>query len=212
MSAVKVTIFSKDRCFTSGIESVFASCEETLDRQISVDSFYFEKSTFESDLSKTQVNKKCDILIFDCNCNFMDFYYSCTILHNSINNHSLKAKLLFFYEVEICLPNAAMYDHFTMLKKNISVDDFRFFFMNNLFQSSADSLQEDDVKRIDTMTYVCKQHLTVTEIIVIKELIRGRKPFEIARNLNRSIKTISSHKNRALKKMNSKSMSNLIIG
>lgn len=200
MADIHIHAISDDRYFSTGLHYFFHSCGEQLKRKIALTALPFEKENFEDGILRKIKNKTCDFLILDCSCGFINYYRACSLLYSAIVRKTLAAKVILFYENNLCLTNPDMYNHFITVDKNNGVEQ-TLLSMIRLFSKQNG---HDEESSAEEETFKIRQYLTGRELIIIDEIYKGTSPNDIAKKLKLRIKTINSYKSKAMKKISSK--------
>lgn len=200
MCGIHIYAISNDRFFSSGLRALLDCCEALAVKSVTLTELPFGKATFESDLQQKLSNKGHNFLILDCSCGFINYYNACSTLYSALAQGTLNAKVVLFYENNLCLTHPDMYNHFVTLDKNTNVDNI----LQLISLLCSPQVQDQPQTGRTTKRVKINQYLTGRELSVINEIYRGTSPDEIAKKLKLRIKTINSYKNKAMKKINSK--------
>ncbi len=200
MVGIHIYTISNDRYFSAGLRALLDCCETLAHKAITLTELPFEKESFECGTLRKLKNKAYDFLILDCSGGFINYYNACSTLYSALERGTLDAKVILFYENNLCLTNPDMYNHFVTLDKNTSVENMLLSITRLFSQQDRYALALEDTEEHIRFG----QYLTGRELIVINEIYNGTSPNEIAKKLKLRIKTINSYKNKAMKKISTK--------
>lgn len=200
MADIHIYTVGNDRYFSVGLRSLFNCGDGLAHKAITMTELPFEKETFECRTLRKIKNKTCDLLILDCSCGFINYYSACSTLYSALEQGVLAAKVVLFYDNNLCLTNPDMYNHFITLDKNTCVDNILLSIIRLCSQQDKHPPPPEETEE----DIAIRQYLTGRELNIINEIYNGTSPHEIAQKLKLRIKTINSYKNKAMKKISTK--------